>query len=132
MNIANKNIHRLRRRISKVQLFLFGLKSVAAQMGPLRLMLASLAVIMIVFTPKPGTPAVYSGWELIPTLVIPAVAPIVFLLLLFDILMSRVWMSASEGFERTRYKRIMLINLSLAAVMLIFWLPFFLAIGRVL
>lgn len=108
------------------------LKILATQLGPLRLMLVGLTLMLIILVPKPGTPSELSGWRVISTLIAPATAPIVFFVLLLDLLMARVWMSDTTGDERKRYKIIMLVNALLALAVLLAWLPFFLAIGGVL
>ncbi|MDH5181841.1 MAG: hypothetical protein OEY07_19435, partial [Gammaproteobacteria bacterium] len=55
--------------------FLFGL-------GPLRWMLYSAVLVTTLFRPAPGSESVYEGWAVFPTLLFPALAPILFMLLL--------------------------------------------------
>ncbi len=100
------------------------------ELGALRLGLWLLAVVVMVLAPKPGTPAVYAGWPLIPTLMAPVLAPILLQVLLLDALMSRVWMSAYTGAARARYRRILWINLGVAVLSTLWWLPYFIAIAR--
>lgn len=100
------------------------------ELGPLRIGLILLALIVMLLSPKPGTPAVYSGWAMIPTLMAPVLAPILLQVLLLDALMSRVWMSAHTGAARERYRRILWVNLGVAALTTLWWLPYFIAIAR--
>ena len=61
-----------------------------------------------------------------------ACVPMVFMGLLLDALMSRVWMVDTEGLERKRFKTIMIIDLFVAMLLIVAWLPYFLAIGGAL
>jgi len=99
------------------------------QMGVLRVVLVAGSIVDILAAPSPGTPVVYSGWEVVTTLVVPVLAPILLQVLLLDALMGRVLMSSSEGTERARYRRIMIVNLVVAAALVAGWLPYFLALG---
>lgn len=98
--------------------------------GALRIGLWLFALTVMILAPRPGTPAVYSGWELVPTLMAPVLAPILMQVLLLDALMSRVWMSAHTGAARERYRLILWINLGVTALTTLWWLPYFIAIAR--
>ena len=99
------------------------------QMGVLRVVLVAGSIVDILVAPSPGTPVVYGGWAVVTTLVVPVLAPILLQVLLLDALMGRVLMSSSEGTERARYRRIMIVNLVVAAALVAGWLPYFLALG---
>jgi Na+-driven multidrug efflux pump len=101
-----------------------------SQLGPLRVMLAVLAIISIVFTPDAGTSVVYSGWGLFHTVLVPILAPLIFMVLMLDVMMSRIWMTDKQGAERKRFVTIIMIDLVLGLGILIVWLPFLLALGR--
>ena len=96
------------------------------QMGVLRVVLIALVILDMLASPRPGTAVVYSGWELVTTLILPVLAPILLQVLLLDALMGRVLMSSSKGAERARYRRIMLVNLMFSAALVFWWLPYFL------
>jgi hypothetical protein len=100
------------------------------ELGPLRIGLLGLTLAVMLLAPRPGTPAVYSGWAMIPTLMAPVLAPILLQVVLLDALMSRVWMSAHAGAARERYRRILWINLGVALLSTLWWLPYFMAIAR--
>jgi hypothetical protein len=78
--------------------------------------------------PELGTYAARSGWEIIPTLVTPAMTPLIFMVLMFDFMMCRIRMSDEN--VRDKFRRIGNIELATALLLLILWLPYFLAIGR--
>lgn len=96
------------------------------QMGVLRVVLIALAIFDMLASPPPGAVAVYSGWGLVTTLILPVLAPILLQVLLLDALMGRVMMSSSKGAERARFRRIVTVNLLTGAVLVLWWLPYFL------
>lgn len=101
------------------------LSALARDLGPLRLALLICVVLALVFIPATGVRASFSGWALVTTVLIPVLTPILFLLLLLDALMSRVFLTDTQGVARRRFKRIVLINLLAALVLLIRWLPYY-------
>ena len=52
------------------------------------------------------------------------------MVILFDVLMSKVRASDSHGEEKRKFKHIMYTELAVAAFMIIGWLPYFLALGE--
>ncbi len=98
-------------------------------LGPLRLVLAILALILVVFATAPGTRPVYHGFALWPTLLMPVFAPVVLTTLLLDALMSRVFMVEKDAMVRARYRRAVTVNLVLAAALVLTWLPYFRALS---
>ena len=97
-------------------------------LGLLRILLISGALAVVILVPKAGTEAARSGWEIIPTLIAPAMAPLVFMVLMFDFMMCRIRMSDES--VRNKFRTIGFIELAVALFLFIMWLPFFLAIGR--
>jgi len=83
---------------------------------------------MLFAAPSPGTRPDYHGWGMIPTLIAPTLAPIVFMVLLLDAMMSAVFMVDKRGTERARLKFIVFLHLLLAATLMIVWYPYFRAI----
>lgn len=100
------------------------------QMGVLRVVLVGAAILDILAAPNPGTPVAYSGWALVTTLIVPVLAPILLQVLLLDALMAKILMSSNQGGERARFRRIMIVDLVIAAVLVLGWTPYFLALGR--
>ncbi len=105
-----------------------GVREYLRGLGPFRLALAALAAILIVFSPSPEMETVRSGWGLVRTAVLPALGPVVFMVVLFDMLMSRVMMSDHQGAERARYRRALWFDTAVALLMLLAWAPFLLAL----
>jgi hypothetical protein len=98
--------------------------------GILRTLLAVAGVLLLLFATQPGTVPVYSGWPLVSTVLVPVLAPMIFMLLLLDALMGRVLMTDMHGAERDRRRLTVIVNLLLAAGLLFFWSPYYLALGR--
>ncbi|MFL6648845.1 MAG: hypothetical protein ACJ8KO_12875 [Sulfurifustaceae bacterium] len=90
--------------------------------------LLAAAGVALVLIPAPGTRPVYSGWPLVTTLLIPVAAPLLFLLLLLDALMSRVFLIDAEGLDRQRRKTAIIVNLLAAALLIVRWLPYYSAL----
>jgi len=95
-----------------------------SELGALRILLALIALVAVAFAPVPGVASARAGWALVTTAVIPALGPVVFAVLLFDMLMSRVLMSDAEGEARRRYRRALAFDGVVVAVLLLSWLPF--------
>ncbi len=101
-----------------------------ARYGVLRSLLALAGVLLMVFATSPSVVPVYSGWPFVPTVLVPVLAPLIFMLLLLDALMGRVLMSDMRGAERTRRRDAVIVNLLLVAGLLLRWLPYYLALGK--
>ena len=99
-------------------------------LGFLRISLLSLAILDTLIAPEPGTYAIKQGLEVIPTLVAPAAAPIIMMVILFDALMSKIRASDATGEDRNKFRTIMWTELAVVAFMFFGWLPYFLAIGK--
>ena len=99
-------------------------------LGFLRISLLALGVINAFLSPEPGTPINHDGIEVIPTLVAPAAAPIIIMVILFDVLMSKIRASDSTGEESKKFKSIMWVELGVVVFMIMAWLPYYLAIGK--
>ena len=100
------------------------------QLGALRVALIAGAIVDMLAAPAPGTPVVYAGVQLVTTLIVPVLAPILLQVLLLDALMGRVLMSSHTGAERARYRRIMIVNLVIVFALVLRWTPYFLALGN--
>ncbi|NOZ10336.1 MAG: hypothetical protein GXP09_04745 [Gammaproteobacteria bacterium] len=98
--------------------------------GVLRVLLHGVSVMVIGFSRITGGPPVYTGWEMVPSLIVPALVPIVFFVLLLDMMMAMVFMVDRTGEIRRRYRVIALIDLALVVALFFFWLQYFLSIGQ--
>ncbi len=99
-------------------------------LGFLRLSLLALGIINAFLSPEPGSGASLEGYKVMTTLVIPASAPIILMVIFFDALMSKIRSSDSSGEESKKYKTIMWAELGVAAFMILKWMPFFMMIGK--
>lgn len=94
-------------------------------------MLQGLAFIFIFLSQLVGTRVAYSGWELIPTLIVPALVPIVFFGMLLELMMSTVFLvDAEEADKKARFKTIIKIDVVIIAGLLLFWVPTFMRLLR--
>ncbi|MFN2309805.1 MAG: hypothetical protein ABR553_08750 [Gammaproteobacteria bacterium] len=104
-----------------------GLRQILSWMGPLRLMLAFGVLLLLVLRPAPGTPPAYSGWEMLPTLVIPALMPIFVAGLLLDALMGAVWLAGYPD-QRQKYRIAIGASLGMTLLLILWWWPYFAAL----
>src|SRR5205085_7750756 len=74
----------------------------AQALGPLRLALLAFALVVLALMPAPGVKAAFAGWAMIPTVVLPVLAPLVFLGLLLDALMSSVFLIDAVSLRRAQ------------------------------
>lgn len=101
-----------------------GLRQLLNWLGPLRVMLVLGTLAVMLLRPAPGTPPVYSGWGMLPTLVVPALVPLFFMVLLLDAIMGAVWLASSPG-ERRRYRTVIGVSLGMALLLVLWWWPYF-------
>ena len=102
--------------------------SLIKDLGILRIILIAAALLVGFMSPQPGTGVDLEGWGIIPTAVIPATTPLIFMVLMFDFMMCRIRMS--DEAVRKKFSNIAYIELAAALFLLIMWLPFYLAIGQ--
>ena len=102
-----------------------------SQIGPMRLLLLGIALLLIVLAPTGNAQEAREGWALVINVLIPALSPVVLMGLLLDALMSRVWMIDAEAAARSRYRRILWLNLAASGAMVLAFVPYLrsLAIG---
>lgn len=105
------------------------LKEFLRSLGPLRVMLALGAILMLLLRPAPHTAAVFSGWALVPTFLAPVLTPMIFMGLLLDALMGVVLFVGQEG-DRRHYRTVIAVNLVLALLLVVWWWPYYAALGR--
>ena len=98
--------------------------------GPLRLMLATVALGIIVLAPGGDVQETRTGMALVSTVLVPALSPMVLMVLLLDALMSRVWMSEQEEAQRKRFRNIIRLNLGLSALLVVAMSPYFISLAR--
>lgn len=101
------------------------IKQLLIDMKPLRIILNGFALLLIIVRPELGTPISYEGWTMATTLLAPVLAPIIFMLLMLDSLMTKVYMAEKTDDVRAPLKRILRVNLIIGIGLLLYWLPYF-------
>ena len=102
-----------------------------SDIGFLRLALFVLTGVSLLLVPEPATPTILTWPQIVPTLLAPALAPLILMVILLDLMMAKIMSAGTDkADERPRFKKIMLLDLIAAALMLWAWLPFFLSLGR--
>lgn len=97
--------------------------------GPIRVILYFFAVITIIFKPDNSTEMSLEGLQFIPTLVLPVIAPLLITGFFLDMLMSRIYSAEQSDDVKRKFRRISLVDLCFAVVLLILWVPYMLAMG---
>ena len=95
------------------------------KIGVLRTLLSVGVLVIMATAPFADGPIEYSGWAMFPTLVVPALVPILFFVYPLEMTMARVFMSDKDGEERARYKLILWVDLVMLLGLIICWSPFF-------
>lgn len=104
------------------------MKQLLIDLKPLRVVLILCAAVTVVLQPEPGLSPVYEGWGVIPTLLMPVLAPLFFMLLMLDALMTTVLRSQATGEEEARYRRVRNTVLVAGILLLLSWLPYFITL----
>jgi hypothetical protein len=100
------------------------------RIGALRVMLAALTLAVVAFAPFARGEVSYSGWAMVPTLIVPAISPIVFFVLLLDMLMARVFLGSTDETGRQRYRTVLWMDVVLVGLLVLAWIPFFMTLGK--
>lgn len=101
------------------------------RVGPLRVLLTLSTLIVIGFSPFTGDRAILEGWAIVPTLIVPAIVPILFFVIWLDILMASVFMSdQAEAAGKARFRFIVRMDLVLVVLLSASWARFFLSIAQ--
>ncbi|MFT7090883.1 MAG: hypothetical protein ACJAYE_000411 [Candidatus Azotimanducaceae bacterium] len=94
--------------------------------GVLRLLLQSAALLLIMALPFSEPQWHPEGWDLVPGAVIPALSPIIFILLMLDVMMCAIWKSDSE--DQTEIANLgfaIKTHVTVGTVLILFWLNSF-------
>ena len=93
------------------------------RLGVLRGLLALLLVALVALAPFAGGHGEHSSWGTLPTIIAPAFVPILFFVVLFDVVMGRVVMSGAE--REKRYGTILWTYVVLLGALTLAWGPFY-------
>ncbi|MEM7019125.1 MAG: hypothetical protein AAF512_17510 [Pseudomonadota bacterium] len=96
--------------------------------GALRIMLLLLAIVCIIFYPRPDAEIIYDSLSVMSTLVVPVMSPMIFMVVMLDVMMTRIFMADSTDENKARLRDIMRVELIVAAILILSWLPFFITI----
>jgi hypothetical protein len=96
-------------------------------LGAQRVALTLLVLLVVIAAPIAYlNETTYGGWLTLPTIIAPSLVPILFFLLLLDMLMSKVFMSNQDEAGQKRFRFILLSHTVTLIVLILAWLPFML------
>ena len=96
------------------------------QIGLLRLMLYASGVIVIVLLPEPGAQTSVEWPMISTTVIVPALAPMIFMVILFDLVVSKV---VNKGKDNPiPPANFFWVGLAIAIIILLRWLPYLLSL----
>ena len=96
------------------------------QIGLLRLMLYAAGVIVIILLPEPGTQTSVEWPMILTAVVVPALAPMIFMVILFDLVVSKV---VNKGRDNPiPPANFFWVGLAIALIILLRWLPYLLSL----
>lgn len=104
------------------------IKQFLIQIRPMRVVLVSLALLTLVFKAPTSMEVTYEGWDFIFTVILPVMAPLFFMVLLLDTLIATIWFTQTKDAERSRYRLIIIVNLTTVALLVLVWVPFFMEV----
>ena len=96
-----------------------------ASVGMLRIVLGLCVLVLIGFAPFSGGPVHYDFPQIVPSLLVPTLVPMLFFVILLDMLMTRVFMIETSAATRRRFKNILWLECGLLVVLTAAWWPFF-------
>ncbi len=105
------------------------MKTYFSQLRPLRIALIFLATVIIIFLPKTEMAVAYSGWGFVITLLIPTMLPLVFFVLLLDIVLSLVLKPEAELAEQQRLNFVLKVDILFLLGLIAVAIPYFLSIA---
>ena len=99
--------------------------------GVLRIGLLILVGIAAMLAPEAQVRTILEWPLIIPTLIIPTIAPLILMVTLFDLMMATILCADNQNAERKKsYRFIAYIQLAAAILLTWRWLPFFMALGN--
>ena len=98
------------------------MRGVLAGFSALTILAAPLSLLRIGVT----SPDHLDAWRFTLVMFFPVMAPLALMTLLLDALMARVFLIDAQGAEQLRLRRILFAELTLAILLLLIWLPYFL------
>jgi hypothetical protein len=102
------------------------IKNFTRRLGVLRSLLVLLAVMLILAMPFADVTLSPEGWGVIRSAALPAAAPIVFMVLMLDVMMSQIFKADADEQRRADLSFITRVYLVVSAALVIVWVPVFL------
>lgn len=100
------------------------LKKFIKDAGAIRVILYIMAIITIVFKPDNSTTMNLEGLNFIPTLILPVISPMLITGFFLDMVMSKIYAAEQPEEIQKKFKLISRVDLALATIMLILWVPY--------
>lgn len=99
--------------------------------GALRSALMLCGIFLALLAPDAQVRTVLEWPLIIPTLIAPSLAPLVLMAILLDMIMSAIFSAGTDDAAQKRcYRKIIIIDAAVAAIVIFRWLPFFMALAR--
>ncbi|MDZ7684227.1 MAG: hypothetical protein U5O39_03820 [Gammaproteobacteria bacterium] len=92
------------------------------EMGVLRNLLHALALAFIAMLPFSEPSRVMAGWQLVTGGIIPATTPLVFIVMMFDVMMANVLKGEAEPEHAIVLRRAIRTNLTLGLILIGLWI----------
>ena len=105
------------------------MKKFFQELRALRIVMAVTTLFVSLSSLFSGEEIHFSGWEMVPTLIVPAIVPILFFVIWLDVLMTWVFRVDAEGEDRIRLGKILLFDLALVSLLTLSWIGYFLSLG---
>jgi hypothetical protein len=98
------------------------------ELRSLRIAMAGTTFFVAICSRFAGGDMQYSGWAMMPTLIVPALVPLLFFILLLDALMTWVFRVDAKGSDRERLGRILMFDIGLVVLLVVSWAGYFIAL----
>lgn len=92
------------------------------EMGALRNMLQGLGMAFVMMLPFTEPSRILEGWQLVTGGIIPALAPIVFVVMMFDVMMANILKDDGGPEQAIILRRVIRTHLTIGLVLIFLWL----------
>ncbi|MBC6413805.1 MAG: hypothetical protein GDA45_02560 [Chromatiales bacterium] len=103
--------------------------NIIRKLGFLRTMLYISALLVVIFSPTPGAQVDVRWPGILTTVMVPALAPLIFMVIVFDLIMSRVVSKGRTHNGSPPLPRFFWLGATLALIILLRWLPHLLSLS---
>jgi hypothetical protein len=101
------------------------MKKYIQELRLLRIVMICFTLVLAILSRFAGDEVFYAGWKIIPTLIAPAIVPILFFVIWLDVLMSWVFKIDAPQEEKPRFVRVIAVDLVLVIVLTASWFGYF-------